>query len=191
MTRISIYADRVTGFREFPRRWGCREKNSRTWQLIPFCPRALEMTVCAGQAIEYEMWGEMWSFPPLVYRTLFYLVALIWKEYRKMKRSAFMTITLSGIFFSVLGITTGSSAYAATWIATWNDGKNIQYNQTVGGKGLLYMKVKDSKGKHHTYQIAKLKQTFFNNTAICGSVLKNGTGNPGTGGHPITQRATG
>ena len=46
------------------------------------------------------------------------------------------------------------------------------------------MKVKDANNRFSTYQIAKLKQNFYNRVAICGTVLQNGTGN---GGHPITQ----
>ena len=76
------------------------------------------------------------------------------------------------------------SAYSSTWIAVCNDGKNIQYNQTKDGTGFLYMKVKDARNRTHTYQIARLKQTFHNGVAICGTVLENGTGNTGT---PITQ----
>lgn len=86
-----------------------------------------------------------------------------------------------------LGFGFSAGATAATWIATCNDGKNIQYNQTLKGAGLLYMKVKDSHGKYHTWQIAKLKQTFYNGIAICGTVTGNGYGNAATGHNPITQ----
>lgn len=41
----------------------------------------------------------------------------------------------------------------------------------------LYMKVKDSSGRLHTYQMARLTQTFNNGVAICGTVLENGYGN--------------
>ena len=81
----------------------------------------------------------------------------------------------------------GTAAHAATWIATCNDGKNIQYNQTLNGNGFLYMKVRDSSGRNHTWQIASLTQTFYNGTAICGTVTGNGRGSPSTGGNPITQ----
>ena len=70
-----------------------------------------------------------------------------------------------------------AAADAATWIAVCNDGKNIQYNQTIGGNGFLYMKT--DKG---TYQIARLTQTFLNGVAICGAVIGNSTGP-----FPITQ----
>jgi len=94
---------------------------------------------------------------------------------------------LSILFSIVLVMAMSSMTYAATWIAICNDGKNLQYNQTRNGSGFLYMKVKDSRGGYHTYQMAKLKQTFYNGIAICGTVLKNGTGNSVTGGNPITQ----
>jgi len=70
-----------------------------------------------------------------------------------------------------------AAANAATWIAICNDGKNIQYNQTVGGNGFLYMKT--DKG---IYQVARLTQTFMNGIAICGAVVGNSTG-----ANPITQ----
>lgn len=88
---------------------------------------------------------------------------------------------------SALGISFSARAAAVTWIAICNDGQNIQYNQTLNGSGLLYMKVSDDQGKMHTWQVARLEQTFYNGTAICGSVLNNGHGNAATGGHPITQ----
>lgn len=88
---------------------------------------------------------------------------------------------------SIAGIGVSGTSFAATWIAICNDGKNIQYNQTLNGAGLLYMKVKDSKGTMHTWQIAKLTQTFYNGTAICGTVTGNGYGNAATGKNPITQ----
>lgn len=70
-----------------------------------------------------------------------------------------------------------SAADAATWIAICNDGKNIQYNQSVGGTGLLYMKT-----DRGTYQIARLTQTFTNGIAICGAVNGNSSAP-----NPITQ----
>ena len=83
-----------------------------------------------------------------------------------------------------LTVMVSGSAFARTWIAVCKDGKNIQYNQNENGTGFLYMKVKDSNGRMSTYQVARLKKTFDNGVAICGTVLQNGTGNTGT---PITQ----
>jgi hypothetical protein len=73
---------------------------------------------------------------------------------------------------------TASVAAAETWIATCTDGKNLQYNQTVDGNGFLYLK---------GYQVARLDQSFYNQTTICGAVPGNGTGSPATGSNPITQ----
>jgi len=70
------------------------------------------------------------------------------------------------------------AANAATWVAICTDGKNVQYNQTVSGTGFLYLKT--TKG---TYQTARLTQTFYNGTAICGAVDANSP--PGVA--PITQ----
>lgn len=80
---------------------------------------------------------------------------------------------------------TASTAAAETWIAICTDGKNLQYNQTVGGNGFLYLKGREQNSGG--YQIARLEQTFFNGTAICGTVPGNGTGSPATGSNPITQ----
>lgn len=66
-----------------------------------------------------------------------------------------------------------SAASAATWVAICSDGQNIQYNQTVGGAGFLYMKTPLG-----IYQVARLNQTFFNSIAICGAVVGNSSGAP-------------
>src|SRR3989344_5834427 len=89
---------------------------------------------------------------------------------------------VNGIILS--GILCANLAMAKTWVAVCNDEKNIQYNQTENENGFFYMKVKDSQGTFHSYQVAKLKQTFFNGIAICGTVLENGNGSTGV---PITQ----
>ncbi|HEY4943013.1 MAG TPA: hypothetical protein VII56_16410 [Rhizomicrobium sp.] len=81
------------------------------------------------------------------------------------------------LFAAAVAALVPSVADAATWIATCNDGKNIQYNQTVSGNGFLYMKT--DKG---IYQVSRLTQTFLNGIAICGSVNGNSTGP-----FPITQ----
>jgi len=91
------------------------------------------------------------------------------------------------LVIGLLAFGISSAAHSATWIASCSDGKNIQYNQTINGNGLLYMKVRGDKGRMHTWQIAKMQQTFYNGTAVCGSVLKNGRGNAATGNNPITQ----
>ena len=78
-----------------------------------------------------------------------------------------------------------TGAAAEVWIAICQDGQNLQYNQTVGGAGFLYLK--GNQQASGGYQIARLRQTFFNGTAICGTVPGNGTGSAATGGNPITQ----
>lgn len=78
-----------------------------------------------------------------------------------------------------------AGAAAETWIAICNDGQNLQYNQTVDGNGFLYLKGIDQPSGG--FQIARLQQTFFNGTAICGTIRGNGTGSAATGGNPITQ----
>jgi len=78
-----------------------------------------------------------------------------------------------------------AGAVAQTWIAVCNDGQNFQYNQTVDGNGFLYLKGRQQASGG--LQIAPLQQSFFNGTAICGTVRGNGTGSAATGGHPITQ----
>ena len=84
----------------------------------------------------------------------------------------------------VLFMSFSSLGFSKTWIAICQDGKNIQYNQSESGTGFLYMKVKDKNNKTSIYQMARLKKTFFNNTAICGTVIQNGQGRSG---QPITQ----
>jgi len=91
------------------------------------------------------------------------------------------------LVIGLLAIGISSAAHSATWIASCNDGNNIQYNQTIGGNGLLYMKVRDDNGRMHTWQVARMEQTFYNGTAVCGSVLQNGRGNAASGANPMTQ----
>ena len=71
-----------------------------------------------------------------------------------------------------------AAANAATWVAVCTDGKNLQYNQTIGGVGFIYLKT--DKG---IYQTARLAQTFFNKIVVCGTVY----GNAPAGAEPITQ----
>jgi len=42
---------------------------------------------------------------------------------------------------AVLTLFAPTSANAATWIAACYDGKDLQYNQTLGGKGFLYLQM--------------------------------------------------
>lgn len=83
-----------------------------------------------------------------------------------------------------LGTMTAGAA-AETWIAVCNDGQRLQYNQTLNGNGFLYLKGMDQTSGG--WQVARLEQSFHNGTAICGSVVGNGTGNAATGSNPTTQ----
>lgn len=81
-------------------------------------------------------------------------------------------------------IAASHTALAETWIGRCTDGKPIQYNQSIDGNGFLYMTVRMDDGSSATYQMAPLQQTFFNGTAVCGTVPGNGVGNTG---EPITE----
>jgi len=82
------------------------------------------------------------------------------------------------LLIAALAALTPAAANAATWVAICSDGKNVQYNQTIGGTGFLYLKTDTG-----IYQTARLSQTFFNRTAVCGAVY----GNAPAGAEPITQ----
>ena len=82
------------------------------------------------------------------------------------------------LLIAALAALTPVAANAATWVAVCTDGKNVQYNQTIGGVGFLYLKT--DKG---IYQTARLAQTFSNAMVVCGTVY----GNAPAGAEPITQ----
>ena len=82
------------------------------------------------------------------------------------------------LLIAALAALTPAAANAATWVAVCTDGKNVQYNQTIGGVGFLYLKT--DKG---IYQTARLAQTFSNGTVVCGTVYDNAP----AGAEPITQ----
>lgn len=88
------------------------------------------------------------------------------------------------ILAALIALAMSASAQAETWVAICTDGQQLQYNQTIDGNGFLYLTGREGSGG---FQIAPLKQTFYNGTAVCGTVPGNGTGSAGTGGHPITQ----
>jgi len=75
-------------------------------------------------------------------------------------------------------VATATIANAATWVAVCNDGKNIQYVQTVNGAGFLYLKT-----SKEAFQTARMSQTSLNATTICGTAV----GSPPSAGDPITQ----
>lgn len=82
------------------------------------------------------------------------------------------------ILVAALAATTAVAADATTWVATCNDGKNIQYVQTVDGAGYLYLKTSTD-----FYQTARLSQTFASDGVVCGTVQANAP----AGADPITQ----
>lgn len=88
------------------------------------------------------------------------------------------------IFLSACAVLLATSANAATWIARCNDGQHLQYNQTVDGRGILYLWTTDGVFPGSGTQMAVLTQTSISATAICGTI----TGNPILpGGAPLTQ----
>lgn len=82
------------------------------------------------------------------------------------------------LLITALVASTAVAADAATWVAACNDGKSVQYVQTVDGLGFLYLKTNKD-----YLQIARLSQTSFDGTDICGTVEANVP----AGAEPITQ----
>lgn len=91
---------------------------------------------------------------------------------------------------ALMAAVTVPSANAETWTATCMGAQHVQYQQMKDGPGKLIVQVESGDGSKHQWQIARLVQTFYNGTAICGEVLENGRGNPDTGQHPISQLCT-
>ena len=86
------------------------------------------------------------------------------------------------LLLAAIAVAMPVAANATTWVAICNDGQHLQYNQTVGGPGFLYLH--DNPAMNGGIQIARLTQSFYNGIAICGAVIGNGTG---AGGVPLTQ----
>ena len=86
------------------------------------------------------------------------------------------------ILVSALTVMIPTAAQAATWIASCSDGQRLQYNQTVNGKGLLYLTA--TNGGVGTTQMAVLKQISISDSKICGAVEGNPTV---SGGAPLSQ----
>ena len=82
------------------------------------------------------------------------------------------------LLIAALAALTPTAANAATWVAVCNDGKNVQYNQTIGGMGFLYLKTPMG-----TYQTARLSQTHASKGIVCGAVYSNTP----PGAEPVTQ----
>jgi hypothetical protein len=72
------------------------------------------------------------------------------------------------IFLTALLASTAVAADATTWVATCHDGKGVQYVQTLGGAGYLYLKT----AKDYI-QIARLSQSLATDTVVCGAVKGN------------------
>ena len=58
-----------------------------------------------------------------------------------------------------------ASASAQTWIAACTDGKDLQYNQTIGGKGFLYLQMGNG-----DYQGIPLIQESADAKMVCSAV---------------------
>jgi len=82
------------------------------------------------------------------------------------------------LLIAALAGSTAAAANAASWVAVCNDGKNVQYIQTVGGVGFLYLKT-----DKEFYQTARLSQISFDGETLCGAVHDNAA----TGAEPVTQ----
>jgi len=82
------------------------------------------------------------------------------------------------LLIAALAASTATVANAATWVATCTDGKNVQYVQTIDGVGFLYLKTSKD-----FFQTARLAQSSFDGTTICGTVQ----GNAPVGAEAVTQ----
>ena len=69
------------------------------------------------------------------------------------------------VFAAALAALIPSTARAETWVAQCTGGKDLQYNQTIGGAGFLHMQMGDG-----TYQTYRLTQTLHDSIAVCGAV---------------------
>lgn len=82
------------------------------------------------------------------------------------------------LLVTAFAASTAVSAHATTWVANCTDGKNVQYVQTIGGAGYLYLKT----AKDY-FQTARLSQVSAGETVVCGAVQ----GNAAAGAPPVTQ----
>lgn len=73
------------------------------------------------------------------------------------------------LFAAAIAVAVPTAVHATTWVAICNDGQRVQYNQTLGGNGLLYLKTPTSP----TLQMARLEQTSRTRTMICGAIVGN------------------
>ena len=77
---------------------------------------------------------------------------------------------------AALAVTMPVAANAATWIAACTDGQNLQYNQTIGGKGVLYLETANG-----NYQSVGLVQDSYNKNVVCSVAAAK----PGPGAAPV------
>jgi hypothetical protein len=63
---------------------------------------------------------------------------------------------------AALAVSMPAAANAGTWIAACTDGQNLQYNQTIGGKGVLYLE-----NANGTYQSVNLVQNSYDGNVVC------------------------
>ena len=80
------------------------------------------------------------------------------------------------ILLAALAASTAAAANAASWVAVCKEGKGVQYIQTVGGLGFLYLKT-----DKEFYQTARLSQVSFDGDTLCGAVHET------TATEPVTQ----
>ena len=81
-------------------------------------------------------------------------------------------LLLAAAFATLLPV----AANAATWIAACTDGQNLQYNQTIGGKGVLYLE-----NGNGTYQSVGLVQNSYKGDVVCSVAAAK----PGPGAAPV------
>ncbi len=64
---------------------------------------------------------------------------------------------------AMLTVLMPAAANATAWIAACYDGKNLQYNQIIGGKGTLFLQKDDG-----NYQSLALVQSSYEGNVVCG-----------------------
>jgi hypothetical protein len=79
---------------------------------------------------------------------------------------------------AALAVSMPAAANAGTWIAACTDGQNLQYNQTIGGKGVLYLEMANG-----NYQSIGLVQSSYDGKVVC-SVTD---AKPQHGGEPLVK----
>jgi hypothetical protein len=65
--------------------------------------------------------------------------------------------------FALAALLAMQAARADIWVSTCT-ARDLQYNQTIGGKGIVHIGNGDG-----TYQSVRLTQTFYDGTSVCGT----------------------